>query len=191
MTKELTDMQELFCTEYTSDWNGTKAAIRAGYSELSARQSSTDNMRNPSIRKRIDDIINKRLDAVEIDAQYVLRELYACWNADIADIIDPETGALLPVHDWSPQWRKMASGIKIKETRLDYGMGDLGEEPERTGAVIDVIIAKKDRFLELLGKHVNVKAFQENVKIDVTLTDTSHRLSEARKRMKASIPNEN
>jgi phage terminase small subunit len=33
----MTDKQKRFCEEYVKDWNATRAAIAAGYSEKTAR----------------------------------------------------------------------------------------------------------------------------------------------------------
>ena len=51
---KLTDKQQRFVEEYLIDLNATQAAIRAGYSPLSARQVGTENLSKPSIRACID-----------------------------------------------------------------------------------------------------------------------------------------
>ena len=60
---KLTAKQQRFCDEYLIDLNATQAAIRAGYSEASARQMGTQNMSKPSIKKYID----QRASAVEVE----------------------------------------------------------------------------------------------------------------------------
>lgn len=40
---KLTDKQELFAREYLKDLNATQAAIRAGYSEKTARATGSEN----------------------------------------------------------------------------------------------------------------------------------------------------
>lgn len=50
---ELTDRQKLFCDEYTKDLNATQAAIRAGYSEDSARQIGSENLSKPYLASEI------------------------------------------------------------------------------------------------------------------------------------------
>ena len=56
---KLTDKQKRFCEEYIVDCNATQAAIRAGYSKLSARQMGTENLSKPSIREYIDELQTK------------------------------------------------------------------------------------------------------------------------------------
>ena len=41
--KKLTAKQQRFCDEYLIDLNATQAAIRAGYSEKTARQIAAEN----------------------------------------------------------------------------------------------------------------------------------------------------
>lgn len=46
---KLTDKQELFAREYLKDLNATQAAIRAGYSEKTARATGSENLSKPDI----------------------------------------------------------------------------------------------------------------------------------------------
>jgi phage terminase small subunit len=59
--EELTDLQKAFCREYPFDWNGTKAAIRAGYSENGASVTGSQLLANPKIRAEIDRAIDLEL----------------------------------------------------------------------------------------------------------------------------------
>jgi phage terminase small subunit len=55
----LTDKQIRFCQEYCRNgWNGTQAAIKAGYSVDTAKQIATENLSKPVIREYIDKIKN-------------------------------------------------------------------------------------------------------------------------------------
>lgn len=49
----LTEKQKAFCREYILDWNGTKAAIRAGYSENSAAEIASQNLIKLNIQSYI------------------------------------------------------------------------------------------------------------------------------------------
>ena len=72
---KLTVKQQRFCDEYLIDLNATQAAIRAGYSEKTARQTAAENLSKPYIRE----YINKRLAEKEAeliaDQDEVLRTL--------------------------------------------------------------------------------------------------------------------
>lgn len=69
----LTDKQELFCKEYLVDLNATQAAIRAGYSESTARQMGSENLAKPVIAERIQILFDARAEKVELSSEYVLK----------------------------------------------------------------------------------------------------------------------
>lgn len=69
---DLNDQQERFCHEYIVDLNGTQAAIRAGYSENSARQIASENLSKPHIRQRINELARERNEAIGLSAQFVI-----------------------------------------------------------------------------------------------------------------------
>jgi len=54
--KELTDKQKKFCEEYVFDWNATRAAKAAGYSEKTARQIGSETLSKPYIQAYIEEI---------------------------------------------------------------------------------------------------------------------------------------
>jgi phage terminase small subunit len=58
MGAKLTDKQKAFCHYYIIDWNATKAAIKAGYSEKTAQQISSENLLKPVIQDYIKEIQN-------------------------------------------------------------------------------------------------------------------------------------
>jgi phage terminase small subunit len=53
---KLTDKQKAFCHYYIIDWNATKAAILAGYSEKTARQLASDTLSKAYIQDYIEEI---------------------------------------------------------------------------------------------------------------------------------------
>ena len=52
----MTEQQKLFCREYLVDRNAAAAAIRAGYSKVSSRCTSSRIMARPDIKARIADL---------------------------------------------------------------------------------------------------------------------------------------
>jgi phage terminase small subunit len=77
---KLTSKQEAFVREYLIDLNATQAAIRAGYSEKTARQTASENMTKPYILARIEELKGERAEKLNIDAEWVLKRL-----VDISD----------------------------------------------------------------------------------------------------------
>lgn len=84
---ELTPKQRAFVREYLIDLNATQAAIRAGYSEKTARQIGDENLSKPDIRAAIDAAMELRAKRTEITADMVLKELAKIGFADIRKAI--------------------------------------------------------------------------------------------------------
>jgi phage terminase small subunit len=72
---KLTDKQEMFCREYLVDLNATQAAIRAGYSEKTAKVIGAQNLSKLNVSERIDKLKEKRQNKVEVSAEYVLQTI--------------------------------------------------------------------------------------------------------------------
>lgn len=71
----ISSKQELFCQEYLKDLNGTQAAIRAGYSANGSDVQATRLLANASVRARVDELLAKRSNKLEITAEKVLRDI--------------------------------------------------------------------------------------------------------------------
>lgn len=71
----LTDKQERFCLEYVQDYNATQAAIRAGYSEQTARQIASEVLSKPHIQTRVRDLSNQSADELGITKRWLLTKL--------------------------------------------------------------------------------------------------------------------
>ena len=72
---DLTEKQKLFCKEYMVALNATQAAIRAGYSENSAKEIGCENLTKPNIQEYLEKQMAKRSAKTEITAEYVLETI--------------------------------------------------------------------------------------------------------------------
>ncbi len=79
----LTAKQARFVAEYLIDLNATQAAIRAGYSERTARQAGSENLSKPVVAQAIQEAQSKRAERTEITQDRVLAELARIGFADI------------------------------------------------------------------------------------------------------------
>lgn len=80
---ELTPKQRAFVREYLIDLNATQAAIRAGYSEDTARAIGAENLTKPDIASAIEAAMKSRAERTDITADRVLKELAKIGFADI------------------------------------------------------------------------------------------------------------
>ena len=78
----LTGKQEMFIQEYLVDFNGTRAAIAAGYAVGTAAATAYENLRKPHIAIALGKAIAERHDKTQVTADYVLSRLMA--NAERA-----------------------------------------------------------------------------------------------------------
>lgn len=148
----MTKKQKLFCEEYLIDLNATQAAIRAGYSPESARQSGTDNMKNPYIRARIEKAMAERSRRTGVNAERVVLELAKIAFVNAGMVIDA-TDATLKT-DAALEDLAAIQSIKVKD------MGDMGIERE-------IRMADKLKALELLGRHLGM--FNDKIRLDAKL----------------------
>jgi len=72
---KLTNKQEMFCKEYLIDLNATQAAIRAGYSEKTAKDIGCENLAKPNIQEFIQELMDKRSNKVNITAESILNDI--------------------------------------------------------------------------------------------------------------------
>jgi phage terminase small subunit len=71
----LTPRQQKFCDEYLISGNATDAAIKAGYSRKTAKQTGSENLAKPDLRAYIDEQLAKIHSAKIADAEEVMKYL--------------------------------------------------------------------------------------------------------------------
>ena len=170
-TNGLTPKQERFCLEYLVDLNATQAAIRAGYSQESAGTISNENMQKPEIQEYIQALRVARSAETKIDAAWLLTRLADEANADVNDLY-AENGALKPVAEWPEIWRKgLIQGLETEENLTDEGI---------VTRIRKIKLSDRVKRLELIGKHIGVQAFKDQIgltgTIGITITEDDAKL---------------
>lgn len=150
----LTAKQQRFIDEYLIDLNATQAAIRAGYSERTARSVACETLTKPNVAAELEKRQAARSERTKIDADWVLRRLADEADADIADLYNDD-GSLKAVSEWPAVWRKgLVAGLDVEETTIGA---------ETTCRVKKVKLSDRLKRIELIGKHIGVQAFREQV----------------------------
>lgn len=129
--KKLTAKQKLFCHEYLIDLNATQAAIRAGYSEKTAKEIGCENLTKPNILEFVNKAKEERIEEVKVDANYVLSQSVKLHERCMQEI--------------EPYTDKKGNHIHDKEGNGLYVFNAAGAA----------------KALELVGKHVDIQAFNE------------------------------
>ncbi|MCF2517139.1 terminase small subunit [Dyadobacter sp. CY351] len=119
---KLSVKQMRFIEEYTLDFNATAAAIRAGYSEKSARAIGCENLTKPDIKEAI----KKRIDELKMSADEALLRLAEFARADFTPflIIDENNNVTVDLTSEAAQ-RRMYLIKKIKQTKRTIGGTDI------------------------------------------------------------------
>lgn len=172
----LTAKQQRFAEEYLIDLNATQAAIRAGYSRKTADKQGPRLLACPPIKAAIDAAKMKRSEQTGIDAEWMLQRLVAEAEADLADLFD-ENNDLKPIDEWPEIWRQgLVAGVDV-----DALFEGSGENRRQIGFTKKLKLSDRVRRLELIGKHVQVNAFQEQVGIS-GLEKLADRIARAKSR---------
>lgn len=163
----LSDKEKRFCEEYIIDLNATQAAIRAGYSDHTARSIGCENLTKPNILEYLGQLQKEISDRNGNLAQRVIDELAKVGFSNIQDY----TGVGNDVKDLSeidPQKAAAVAGVKKSTTTF----GD-----EKTGGVKEVVEFKlwdKIAALEKIGRHLGIFEAdnkQKSAVITVNVTD--------------------
>ncbi|WP_198164195.1 terminase small subunit, partial [Bradyrhizobium jicamae] len=154
----LTPKQQRFVETFLLDLNATQAAIRAGYSERTANQQGPRLLDNEDVRKAIDAAKRER--------------------SEIAGLMPPGCSVvslLRPRLIWLTSTRRPATssrsttgrafGVRASSLALKLSFAGAGEDRKQVGHVKKIKLSDRLRRLELIGRHVRVNAFQEQIAV--------------------------
>lgn len=125
----LNDKQKQFCKEYIIDFNGTQAAIRAGYSKKTAYSMASENLKKPEVQAYIKELIEKRNERTQITQDEVVRDIIkvkdrCMQNEAVLDKEGNETG----LYKFDSQGANKALDMLMKHT----GGYDLDNKQKQT-----------------------------------------------------------
>ena len=75
LPEKLTIKQLFFCQHYVTHRNGAEAARQAGYSAKTATDIAAENLGKPHLRKKIEELMQEKLNAAGATADYVVDSL--------------------------------------------------------------------------------------------------------------------
>lgn len=149
---KLTEKQKAFVREYLVDLNATQAAIRAGYSEKTARQAGHRMLTNVDIQQAIQSALQKREQKLEITQQSVVNELAKIGFANMADYMRVGPGGD-PALDFSKLTRDQAAALsEVTVEDFTDGRGEDAREVRR----VKFKLADKRAALVDIGRHLGM-----------------------------------
>lgn len=158
---KLSAKQALFVQEYLVDLNATQAAIRAGYSEDTAKQIGSENLSKPDLQEAIQQAMDLRAARVGITADRVLVELAKLGFADVRNMFT-DADQLKSIKDLPDDIAAAVQAVEVV-TRPD-GVDENGNK--QVEFVNKIKLADKKGALELLGKHL--KLFSDRTELDLS-----------------------
>ncbi len=108
------DKQRMFVQEYLIDLNATQAAIRAGYSEKTAKEIGCENLSKPNIQAAIQAAKEKRVKRLELSQDRTLLEYARLAYSDPRKFFKDD-GSLIPIQDLDDDAAACIGGIDIQE----------------------------------------------------------------------------
>ena len=181
----LTGKMLLFCYEYVKDYNATRAAKAAGYSEKTAEAIGFENLRKPKIKEKIEELKKEYIEQARVTGMMIIEELSKIAFSDISDYgnITKVTGTFDKIIQ--PEYEGGDFEIEQEEKEyMDIQWNDFNDIEKRKLAAIQQIKKTKDGIgvklydkraaLELLGQYHNLWNKEQeqgdisvNVKFDV------------------------
>lgn len=116
MNKQLkiTDKQKRFCDEYLIDFNGTQAAIRAGYSKKTANEQASRLLTNVNIQEYIKCSQQKTATKLEVTRERIIEEYAKIAFFDIRKLFDGNS-RLKYVQEFDDATASALSSVEVDE----------------------------------------------------------------------------
>lgn len=148
---KLTPKQAQFVQEYLVDLNATQAALRAGYSEKTAKQQGARLLTKVDVQAALQEAMAAREERTEITQDRVIAELAKVAFGDRRKLMT-----------WGPK------GVELKDsgTLSDDAaamVSEVSETETQFGGTIKLKTHDKVKALELLGRHLGI--FDDSLKL--------------------------
>ena len=124
----LTAKQQRFVDEYLVDLNATQAAIRAGYSERTARAIGQENLTKPDIEAAIQAALRDRQARTEITQDTVVEELTKIGLAEAHDYSDADL-----------KYSNKLRALELLGKHLGMFDGKGGQDVEKRNNLLDAV----------------------------------------------------
>ncbi len=169
----LTPNHQVFVAEYiASNGNGTRAAwaMNPNFSNDNVAAVTANRLlRMNKIRAALNELSDKVVEAAKIDAQWLLDDLSSFVECDPLSIFDDE-GNYKPFNEWDETLRRNIKKIEMGQIKVVQENPDTGES-QLVFKTVPIKVEFNDtmKARDMIGKHVAVGAFRENVSVDAVV----------------------
>ncbi len=136
----LNEMKERFALEYSKDFNGTRAAIAAGYSKRTATAQASRLLTQVKVGERVKKHIEDFNKEFGVSKRMLVEELAKISFFDISSILTDE-GALKPISEWDDKARAAIAGLETYDEFDDEGKKIGTTRKVKINPKIDAIVA--------------------------------------------------
>lgn len=162
--RTLTIRERNFVRQYPVDLNGTKSAIRAGYSKKGAGQQACALLNKIKIKRALAYVIQQRAKRTNITADKVLKEIGILAFSNMAEVAEWGTDewnndwlSIYPSDQLTEDQQKMIKSIKFKEVPTNFGVRKS----------VEVQLHDKGKYVQLAAKHTDVGEDKLKIEHDV------------------------
>lgn len=155
MMEKMTQKQKRFCDEYLIDLNATQAAIRAGYSEKTARAIGNENLTKPYIKEYIEKRMAEKEAELIADQDEVMKYLSSVMRRDLKESV------VVTLQNKTEKWVKDEDTGKLKKQTVTEESPAVVEIPAR--------LSDANKAAELLGKAYGLYTEKVEQQIDMDL----------------------
>ena len=152
--RKLTPKQAEFVRQYLVDLNATAAAIRAGYSERTAKSQGQRLLTNVDVSAALAAAKAEREQRTEITQDRVVSELAKIAFADPRELME-----------WGPEGVKLKDSAELTEEQA-ASVAEVSETTTKDGGSLRLKKHDKVKALELLGRHLGM--FTDKVKSEIS-----------------------
>lgn len=145
------------------DLNGAQAAIRAGYSKKTARQTASKLLTKVNILNKINELQRQKEELTSVSAQRVVHELAAIGFSKITEVVQWKDGkvTIRDSDELSPLVQSAIKEVKIVQNDGEVKKfvdedGVEQEEIKNRSMFVQVKMHGKDRPLEMLATHTGL-----------------------------------
>lgn len=130
--KRLGEKQKRFVREWLIDMNGTRAAIRAGYSEKSAANTASRLMKDAAVQAYRNELLKAKFDELGITRHSLAVEVYEmmqkCKGGTPHMVWNSDTRTYEPDGTWEQNEKGLYKGAELLSRLLDKMDGAAEEE---------------------------------------------------------------
>lgn len=130
--RRLGEKQKRFVREWLVDMNGTRAAVRAGYSEKSAANTASRLMKDAAVQSYRDELLKAKFDELGITRHSLAVEVYEmmqkCKGGTPHMVWNSDTRTYEPDGTWEQNEKGLYKGAELLSRLLDKMDGAAEDE---------------------------------------------------------------